>query len=128
MRDLALNLSTGDLAITAGELTLTGAPNVTTVDAVQQKLTIRLSLFLGEYQLDTSVGIPYLQTILGQKGGVDVVEGILRKAITTCPGVASLLAFSLVVSPTRQASISFAVKTITGDVVTINDFQPGGLS
>lgn len=126
MRDLALNPTTGDLMVTAGELTLTGAPNATTVDAVEQKLRIRLSLLLGEYLLDTSVGIPYTQTILGVKGNQAIAEGIFRQAITTCPGVASLLSFSLTVGANRQASLSFSVKAITGDVVTINDFQPGG--
>ena len=130
MRDLKLDPTTGDLAISpSGQLALTGAPGAVTVDAVRQKLQIRLSLFLGEYVLDSSKGTPWIQQILG-KVPQSVAEGILRQSISTCPGVATLLSFAFTVGANRQGSLSFTVKTVAGDVLTIKDFQPtqpGGL-
>ena len=127
MRQLALDPTSNDLALANHSLTLVGTSGAVTPDVLAQKLKIRLGLFLGEYILDGNVGTPWLQQLLG-KVSKQVAEGMLRTEITTCPGVASLLSFALTVGNDRQASLSFSVRAITGDVATVTDYRPGGAS
>lgn len=123
MRTLALDPATGDLALTAGRLTL-----VEGAEAVAQRLRGRLALWAGEWFGDTAVGIPYL-TFLGQKGAEQVAEAALRRAILTCPGVAALEAFTLVLDGrTRSAVLTFRARTIAGRAIVTDDggFRVGG--
>lgn len=114
MRALALDPTTGDLA-TAGGLSL-----VEGVAAVAQRLRGRLGLGQGEWFANTRDGIPWVQTILGQRGAETIAEAILRTAITTCPGVATLLVFTFAVNPvTRHATVTFRVRTVDGDTLSV---------
>ena len=116
MRALALDLTTGDLAISAGRLQL-----VNDTDAVRQKLQMRLRLWAGEWFADTSVGIPFA-SILGQKASQLFAETTLRRAITTCPGVAALESFNFSVV-NRHATVTFRVRAVTGETITVTDFR-----
>lgn len=121
VRALALDPTTGDLALTQGRLSL-----VEGKDAVAQRLRGRLKLWAGEWFADTAIGVPYL-TILGQKGAVPLAEATLRKAITTCPGVATLESFSLAHDGrSRSATVAFRVRTSAGAVVEDAGFRVGG--
>ena len=62
----------------------------------------------------------------GQAGDRAGAEGILRTAITSCPGVAARSAFQLTVRPDRTAALTFTVTTAAGEPVTITDFVAGG--
>lgn len=119
MRDLALDPVTGDLVLTAGRLGL-----VSGVDAVAQRLRNRLRLWRGEWFIDRTVGIPYLTQVLG-KAPQQQVEALLRAAILSCPGVATLRSFRLAVTPERVATVDFSVTAVDGGVVDINDFSVG---
>lgn len=116
VRDLALDLATGDLALVEGRASLTSG-----VGAVAQKLWIRLSLWRGEWFADLAVGIPYL-AILGQKGVEAFAEATFRRAISTCPGVAALDDFSFALGGRRAASVSFRARTVDGEVLDVTDF------
>ena len=120
MRDLALDPVTGDLVLTAGRLRLT-EPGP---ESVAQRLRLRLKLWRGEWFDDQTVGIPYLTLVFG-KVPQSQVEALLRAAILSCPGVATLLSFVLTVSPERVASLTFSVRAVDGGVVDINDFSVG---
>lgn len=120
MRQLALDPLTGDLARSRGRLTL-----VDGVAAVRQKLDLRLSIWLGEWFADTSVGIPYLR-ILGVKGVETLAKSTLDRAVRTCPGVAALEQSSLAPSAAqRRAAYSFRARATTGEPVVVRDFVPG---
>ena len=122
MRALALD-STGDLALTAGRLTL-----VEGVDAIAQRLRGRLRLWQGEWFADTGVGVPYLG-FLGQKGAtaLTLAENSVRQAIATCPGIAALESFSFAVDPSaRTASVTFRARTTSGEVIEDDGFRVGG--
>ena len=101
MRSLALDPTTGDLLLTAGRLSL-----VEGVDAIAQRIQGRLALWAGEWFADTSIGVPFL-TFLGAKGGEKLAESSLRRAILTCPGVASLESFSSAATR-RRSSVAMA--------------------
>lgn len=115
MRALALDPTTGDLRITAGRLAL-----VEGAEAVAQRLRGRLGLGRGEWFADTSAGVPWVQSILGQRGTAALAEAILRAAITSCPGVALLEAFTLALDPsTRDATATFRVRTTDGATLAV---------
>lgn len=119
MRTLTLDPVTGDLSVEAGRLVVASGQ-----DAIRQKLQVRLRLWQGEWFADTSVGVPYLG-MLG-KATEAFAESQLRQAILTCPGVAALDRFSLTVDARRRATVSFAARTTSGEVVEVADFVAGG--
>ena len=116
MRDLALDPATGDLALSAGAARLTSG-----AEAKAQRLRLRLSLWRGEYVLDRRAGIPYLDQILG-KGTTVGAEVILRRAVTTSPGIASIERWSLAVGSDRRATLSLRARTIEGEPVELEAF------
>jgi hypothetical protein len=120
VRALALDPATGDLLVSRGRLEV-----VTGSAALRQRLQMRLRLWAGEWFADTSVGVPWL-LFLGVKGAQALAESTLRRAITTCPGVASLDAFTFTLNTrTRAATLSFRVTAATGDVLAFSDFVAG---
>lgn len=121
MRTLALD-ATGDLMLSGGRPVL-----VSGADAVAQRLRTRLGLFQGEWLLDRQVGFPW-RRILGEKGVDRLAEVLLRAAISSCPGVKAITAFTFTFNrTTRRASVTFTVTTIAGEPVTIADFTPGAV-
>ena len=82
MSDIKLDESTGDLELDTGDLQLT-----TGADAVRQHLQQRLRTFRGEWFLDLSTGVPYYQDILKKNPNPLVVDGVLKDAVLSTPGV-----------------------------------------
>ena len=80
--DLKLD-DTGDLDVTNGNLTLLDG-----VEAVRQHWKIRNKFFLGEWFLDTRIGVAYYQTIFLKGTPLSVVRTIFRKVAQRTPGIA----------------------------------------
>ena len=123
VRDLALN-SDGDLELSAGRARLTTEEDG---ESVAQRLRVRLRLWRGDYALDTRVGIPFRRWI-GSKGesSVTLAETVLRRAVSTCPGVGRVDGFAFALDrTTRTATVDFAVTTDTGIAVSDNVFLEG---
>ncbi len=102
--------NSGDLDVSTGALqVLSGGSEIA------QKIGIRLQFFRGEWSLDTTVGIPYFQNLLGVKNpNMSTVRSLLLEAITSCPGVSSVSNFSLSYDgATRALSVSFQATTDT---------------
>lgn len=116
----ASNPVVGDLYLENGTVRLTNS----LIEEVAQELYVRLRIFQGEWFLDATIGIPYWQTILGQKTPIGIIEQIFRRVITTCPGVASLDSFLLTKPSPRQAQIAFSATLINGAVLSSADFAP----
>jgi hypothetical protein len=127
VRDLAIDPISGDLSVVNGAASLTSG-----AQAVAQRLKIRLGLWQGEYQLDQRVGIPYA-SLLGTKdtvarpGGPARLESILRAAARSCPGIASLDAFRMDLTPDRHATVTLSARTIDGEPVSLAAFDVGAL-
>lgn len=120
MRALALDPATGDLALTAGRLSL-----VEGVEAIAQRLDGRLSLWQGEWFGDLAAGVPY-RRFLGEKGAERLAESSLRQAIATCPGVSAVEAFTFSVDKrTRAAALAFRARTVTGEIIERGPFVVG---
>ena len=95
---------------------------------MRQKLYLRLGLGQGEYVLDARKGMPCFQQVFVKATGRRLAESIFRRAITTCPGVATLESFRLAVGADRTARLSFVARAL-GDAVPIvvSDFIPAGV-
>lgn len=98
-----IDLSTNELQLTSG------------IDAIAQDLEIALSFFLGEWFLDTRLGVPYFQKIIGQKPRLNVIREIYRKACLQVNGVKSIFDLTLDFDrPTRKLFVSLRAGTIDG--------------
>jgi len=98
-----LKLTGGDLAIENDDLVL-----VDGVDAVAQHVTTSLKTFQGEWFLDTRVGVPYFDRVLGQKPRLAELEQLYREAIIKVPGMLSIEDMNIDFDgTTRLLSVSF---------------------
>lgn len=81
MKDFALNAD-GELDLSAGDLRM-----IDGVERVRQQLEIKLSLWAGEWFLDTEFGTPYLQKILRSGGNLNPARDAFRKSALEVDGV-----------------------------------------
>lgn len=77
-------------------------------DAVIQRIRQRFRMFLGEWFLDTRLGVPYYDSILVKNPDVGVVTTIFRKVLTDTPGVARVASMTARVDRgARQLTATF---------------------
>ena len=84
-----------------GNIAVAAAPYAQAQDAASAIRT-----FEGEVYYDTTYGVPYWATILGQAPPLSLVKAYWQKIAMTVPGVTSAVAYIA----------SFAQRTITGQV------------
>lgn len=89
---------------------------VTGNEKIAQRIKTRLQLFFGEYFLNRTLGVPWLTQILIKKSRESVVQGVLKRAILSTPGVNELLDFSISDLENRISTISFVVSTTNGNI------------
>lgn len=105
--DLLLNSDTNDLVFINGQCPVTQL--LTTV--VAQRLKITLYTFLGEWFLDTTIGVPYFQQIFGKIRTKATIDLIFQRIISADPDVIEILRFeSTLASSTRGYSMTFQVR------------------
>lgn len=120
MATLALT-EDGDLDFSTGKLVIERDP----AKCLASKLRARYRLYLGEWLLDTRLGVPYVQLILVKNPNMTVVRGVLRRVLESTPGVASIDEFTVTYDPrTRSAAFSFRVTTDLGAVITGGSGEP----
>lgn len=102
--------NTGDLDTSNNELTLT-----TGLQAIQQHLQVKLRMFLGEWFLNTSVGVPWFQDILVKQPNFVTIENALKTEILETVGVIELISFEFDFnSTTRVFTLDFRASTEEG--------------
>lgn len=115
--DLLLNPDTNDLIFVNGGCPVTVAQQ----DIVAQRLKITLQTFLGEWFLDTDLGIPYFQQILTKVRNKSTVDAIFQKAILSDPGVLEMVSYeSTLTAANRGFNLDFAVRVLDGSIVPID--------
>lgn len=89
----------------------------------QQSLKISLLTLRGEWWLDNSVGVPYLQEIL--KKGVDktTVDTIFIDAINNSYNIQEVVTFTSSITTSRNYIINFRARTIAGEIISITNLQ-----
>ena len=116
MSDLALD-NTGDLLVESDALSLVEGD-----DAIVQQLTVRFRFVLGEWFLDTRIGIPYFGDILIKNPELSRVRAIFQETVLTTPGVASLEEFNLTFeAAARKLVVSFRARKTDGEILDFND-------
>jgi len=104
--------STGDMDLTDGNATLTSGS-----EATAQRISQRLKLFLGEWFLDLTRGVPYFQQILVKSPNPVVVDAVLKREIIADPAVLELQRFDVSLDTgLRLMTVDFKVLTDAGPV------------
>jgi hypothetical protein len=85
------------------------------VDTIVERLRTRLATWLGDWYLDTTVGIDYKNQILGQSRNGGAISSILRREILLESGVERIDSFVLTQdSDNPRGFTASALVTITG--------------
>lgn len=85
------------------------------VEAVEQRVATRLRLLLGEWFLDTSAGVPYIQRIVEKPTDLAFAEAILKRKILETEGVFSIDSWGMTYdSENRELTVTCSVSTIYG--------------
>jgi hypothetical protein len=108
--DLLLDRTSHDLQIVGYDLAL-----VEDIDLIRQRIKQRLLLVLGEWFLDTSIGLPWYQEIFKKSTSQERVKALLINQITQTEGVNKILDFQFSYnSSNRGLTVDFRVDTIGG--------------
>lgn len=109
-KDLALDTVTHDLVLSSFDAAL-----VDDLARVAQQVKITLLLFMGEWFLDLTFGVPYYRDILIKNPNRAVVEGLFRSAILAVPNVTEIASLVLEYdSIPRRLSVAFEAFTDFG--------------
>lgn len=127
MADLSLNINTNDLLIVDNDLVLTTDVDPNGTNPILQDILQRMRLFLGEWFLDNSVGVPYFQQIFVKNPDMSKVEAIFIEIILSTNGVDSLIDYTFTSNnQLRQFEVSFSAQTTKGIVDYSGTLISGG--
>jgi hypothetical protein len=106
--------ASGDLSLEGAGLSLT----TTLRDYVIAHIAECLSMFAGEWYLDTREGIPYFK-VVSTRPDMALLRSLFRRAVLAVPGVADVTAIALVFDgKTRTLSVTISATLTDGDVLT----------
>lgn len=117
MSDLALVLDPGDPNF--GDLDIQNN-SLYLVDgevAIQQHLMQRLRIFLGEWFMDNTIGLPFFQQILVKNPNQAIIDAYIINQILATPGIIQLNSYQT--TPdfiNRTLNVSFTADTTSGTV------------
>ena len=112
----ALVTKDGDLQITDNNLVL----SVTNSNAeIEQRLQQNLQFFLGEWFLNTALGIPWLEMVFVKGVAASLIEAVFKEAILNTQGVIGLERFDpLEYEPSsRELTVNFTVRTVNSELI-----------
>ncbi|HFF6216699.1 hypothetical protein [Stenotrophomonas maltophilia] len=115
-----------DLKLNAAHDLAVDGTNVVLVDGasrVRQQIKVTLMTWFGEYFLDVTFGVPYLESILVKRPNRSEIEAVLRQRINDVPGVTGVTSMQLNIDrERRQLEVSFQANTDEGliaDTITL---------
>lgn len=108
---LLLDVDSWDLVVDAnGNIAVADEPYALAQDAASA-----IKTFLGEVFYNTTIGVPYFQSILGQNPSLDFIKSQLEAAALTVPGVVSAKCF---ITSVTNRKVSGQVQTTDANGVT----------
>ncbi len=114
-KDLLLNTK-HDLKMVDFDLQLTKNDQI-----VAQRVKQALLLFKGEWFLDIDAGVPYYESILGQKKDLDTIRAIYVSTIRSVKGVKDLTELNIEYdNNVRVISINFTIIDELDNEININ--------
>ena len=109
MLDLALNAKTHDIALNGDVMFIDD------VERVAQQIKIQLLTFLGEWFLDVTHGVPYLEYVLVKNPNFTLIRELFREQILKVDGVSNLVSLDIdFESATRKMLLSYEAETEYG--------------
>ena len=117
--DLLIDPTTGDLVFQNGACPVTQLQ----ADVVAQRLRITLYTFYGEWFLDDTIGVPYIQQIFTKIRRKSTVDLIFQGLIAADPGVIEILSFNSEINSQRGYTMTFQVRVADNTAslpITIN--------
>jgi len=117
--DLKLD-GNGDAIFSNGNTVVTKGAEENTA----QRLYIMLRTFAGEWFLNVEHGIPYFQSILGQKTSKQAVDLIFQQKILAESGVQEIVEFTSSLQADRKYKMSFKVRA-NNAVVSVDNIELG---
>jgi hypothetical protein len=119
--DILLDESTHDAIFINGETPVTEDVSF----SLKQRLKIKLLTFKGEWFLDVNYGTPYFQQIFGKNRSKSSTDIIFRELILEDKDVVTILKFESSLSSKRTYTLSFSVKSVTGQTIEITNLEVG---
>lgn len=117
------NAYTPDVLMDSGDLPLF-TRLVQGLDVIAQRIRVRLSTHRGDWPLDTSAGIPWVD-ILGRKpADVEGLAALLALEVASVPGVVQVVDLTWSQSG-GTAEVSLTAVTVTGDRIPVVVTPPG---
>lgn len=114
-QDLLEQGKVSDLSIENYDLLLTKNGQIT-VQKVKQALTT----FKGEWFLDESQGMPYIQEIFGKNPNLNRIKSLYIKAIQSVPEVTEILELNLTENkPSRTLNVDMKLRDLDGNIVEV---------
>jgi len=84
-----------------------------------QLVKCRLLLTLGEWELDSTLGVPWIQDILVNDPDSSLIKGVLRDTILNTPKVASVSTLDMSINRTTRAlQVAFTARTESGATIS----------
>lgn len=99
-----------------GIVMLNGSPVILTgIEAIKQKVKLRLRFFLGEWFLNTSEGVSWRQNIFVKNPNMTIVNSVIKEAILGTTGINGIVSFELLIDKTnRTLTVNFKAQTNYG--------------
>jgi hypothetical protein len=104
--DLLIDATTGDLSFTNGSCPVTQLQ----ADVVAQRLRIALYTFYGEWFLDSTIGVPYMQQVFSKVRKKSTIDLIFQGIIIADEGVLELVTFISEIDTLRGYVLTFSVR------------------
>lgn len=82
---------------------------------IAQQIRLTLSIFLGEWFLNTSFGMPYFESILGKGRSKSEIEAIVRKKVRDVPGVLHIGEVQISIDSKRRTAEIFVMDIKTDE-------------
>jgi hypothetical protein len=99
--------------------------STTLAEQVAQRIMSRFRFFRGEWFRNLLQGTPWFQEVLEKGTSRSRIDSILRRVITSTPGVVSIDSYSNVLdNKTRTLSVNFVAVLADGTTLRSEDFGP----
>lgn len=108
--DIAMNVASGDILIKNTDILL-----VDNAERIAQQILITLRFWFGEWFLDVTQGVPYLEHVLVKTPNLNHVRQIIIEQILSVAGVESVQSIELDFDRlNRRLYITYTVSTLFG--------------
>lgn len=108
--DIGLNVKTWDIALNNNDLIL-----IDNAERISQQIKISLQFWLGEWFLNSALGVPYLERICVKSPNLQHIRQIFRNTIQNVDGVTAVNSLDLSVDASaRVLTVTYTATTTAG--------------